>query len=50
MSFGLMYMHFMRLFLVTWHLGQDDKITLILNTNVYIFKVAFNQECSQYVP
>ena len=40
----------MRLFLVTWHLGQDDKITLILYTNVYIFKVTFNQESWQYVP
>ena len=28
----------MRLFLVTWQLGQDDKITLILYTNVPIFK------------
>ena len=34
----------MRLFLVTWHLGQGDKITLILYTNVYILKVTFNQE------
>ena len=32
------------LFLVTWHLGQDDKMTLILYTNVYIFKDTFNQE------
>ena len=40
----------MRLFLVAWHLGQDDKITLILYTNVYIFKVTFNQESWQYVP
>ena len=32
------------LFLVTWHLGQDDKIMLILYTNLYIFKVTFNQE------
>ena len=34
----------MRLILVTWHFGQYDKITLILYTNVYIFKVTFNQE------
>ena len=34
----------------TWHLGQDDKITLILYTNVSIFKVTFNQESWQYVP
>ena len=40
---------FWRLFLVIWHLGQDDKITLILYTNVYIFKVIFNQESWQYV-
>ena len=40
----------MRLFLVTWHLRQDDKITLILYTNVYILKVTFNQESWQYVP
>ena len=38
----------MRLFLVTWHLGQDDKIALILYTNVYIFKVTFNQGSWQY--
>ena len=37
-------------FLVTWHLGQDDKITLILYTNVYILKVTFNQESWQYLP
>ena len=36
--------------LVNWHLGQDDKIMLILYTNVYIFKVTFNQESWQYVP
>ena len=40
----------MRLFLVTWHLGQDDKITLILYTNLYIFRVTYNQESWQYVP
>ena len=34
----------LRLFLVTWHLGQDDKITVILYKNVCIFKVKFNQE------
>ena len=34
----------MRLFLVTWHLDQDDKIMLILYKNVYIFKVTFNQD------
>ena len=39
----------MRLFLITGHLGQDDKITLILYTNVYSFKEAFNQENWQYV-
>ena len=39
----------MRLFLITWHLGHDDKITLILYTNVYIFKVLFYQERMQYV-
>ena len=33
-----------------WLLGQDDKITLILYTNVYILKVTFNQESWQYVP
>ena len=27
---------------------QDDKITLILYTNAYIFKVSFNQESWQY--
>ena len=37
-------------FFVTWHLGQDDKITLILDTNVYILKVTINQESWQYVP
>ena len=36
-------------FLVIWHLGQDDKITLILYTCVYIFKVTFNHESWQYV-
>ena len=40
----------MHLFMVTWHLGQGDKITLILNKKVYIFKVTFNQESWQYVP
>ena len=39
----------MSLFLAIWHLGQDDKITLKLYTNVYIFKVTFNQERWQYV-
>ena len=39
----------MSLFLAKWHLGQDDKITLKLYTNVYIFKVTFNQERWQYV-
>ena len=34
---------FMRFFLVTWHLGQDDNITLILYTNVNIFKVTLTK-------
>ena len=33
-----------------WLLGQDDKIILIIYTNVYISKVTFNQESWQYVP
>ena len=48
--FGLMSCIVMRLILVTWHLGHDNKITLTLYTNVYIFKVTFNQESWQYVP
>ena len=46
------YVHALLLvyFLVTWHLGQDDMITLILFTNVNIFKVTFNLESWQYVP
>ena len=34
----------------TWHMGQDDNITLILYTNAYIFNVTLNQESWQYVP
>ena len=32
------------IFLVIWYLGEDDKITLILYTNIYIFKVTFKPE------
>ena len=35
--------------LCAWHLDQDDKITLILYINVYIFKVTVNQDSWQYV-